>query len=220
MPKSPTWVVKLGGSLWRSPQLREWLSVLATSTRSCVIVPGGGCFVGAVAATQAHWRYSDNAAHQMAMLSMAQYGLMLGALEPRLRVTDFASLAVGGDPAGSCVYLPTLADCTAMENLPWDWSVSADSVALWLAGAIDATALVLLKARPPARDATDSAALAVEGFIDRHFALLQRRVNLPVIWFASGEVGRFQGALQLGEFNFPDRLIKETLNKSLLDFSE
>ena len=207
MPQSSTWVVKLGGSLWRSPALRAWLAVLATSTRPCVIVPGGGCFVDAVAATQAHWRYSDNAAHQMAVLSMAQYGLMLGALEPRLCVTDFASLAAGSN-AGNCLYLPTLADCAAMADLPWDWSVSADSVALWLAGTIDAAALVLVKAGPPACQSADSLALAEEGFIDRHFAQLQRRVNLPVTWFATGEVGRFQEALQLSEVNFPDRLIQ------------
>ena len=39
-------VVKLGGSVVRSPELPAWLDVIAASPRPIVIVPGGGALAG------------------------------------------------------------------------------------------------------------------------------------------------------------------------------
>jgi 5-(aminomethyl)-3-furanmethanol phosphate kinase len=85
MSLSPIWVVKLGGSLFAGQYLRPWLDVLATHGRGClVIVPGGGPFADEVRAAQKRWCFDDAMAHRMAMLGMAQYGLMLAALQSEL----------------------------------------------------------------------------------------------------------------------------------------
>ena len=46
-------VVKLGGSVVRSPELSAWLDVIAASPRPIVVVPGGGALADEVRAAQA-----------------------------------------------------------------------------------------------------------------------------------------------------------------------
>jgi 5-(aminomethyl)-3-furanmethanol phosphate kinase len=79
------WVVKLGGSLARDPRLVNWLRMLAEFGAGRVtVVPGGATFADTVRQSQAHWGFDDLAAHNMAVLAMAQTAHMLHALEPRL----------------------------------------------------------------------------------------------------------------------------------------
>ena len=67
-------VVKLGGSLLGSPELAQWLNVLAKfSDGKVVIVPGGGLFANSVREAQQISNVSDAVAHQMALLAMDQY---------------------------------------------------------------------------------------------------------------------------------------------------
>ena len=67
------WIVKLGGSLGRDPVLKEWLDTLvALGSGRVVIVPGGGGFAEEVRDQQELWRFDDLAAHNMAVLAMAQ----------------------------------------------------------------------------------------------------------------------------------------------------
>ena len=77
------WVVKLGGSLLGTPELKEWLALLAKqSDGRIVIVPGGGVFADAIRQNQKMGEYDDVAAHQMALLAMEQYGLVLKSVQP------------------------------------------------------------------------------------------------------------------------------------------
>ncbi len=80
-------VVKLGGSLLRDPLLPAWLDRIAGAGR-CAVVPGGGAFADAARAAQAHWRVDDVAAHNMAVLGMAQFAHLLHGLAPRLALAD------------------------------------------------------------------------------------------------------------------------------------
>ncbi|MCG8046554.1 MAG: hypothetical protein N0C89_17320 [Candidatus Thiodiazotropha endolucinida] len=73
------WVVKLGGSLFNSADLRDWLAVLAKAG-SLVIVPGGGPFADQVRLAQRLWQIDDSSAHLMALLAMEQFGRMLCGL--------------------------------------------------------------------------------------------------------------------------------------------
>jgi len=206
MPKSKGLIVKLGGSLARSPELPHWLAHLASNV-PCVIVPGGGEFVEPIRMMQQHLRFPDHVAHRMAILAMAEYGLMLHAMEPRLHLlTTCAEVQYALKDATPTVWLPQLADVAAMDALPMDWSVSADSIALWLADQCVAECLCLIKSRP-GLSATASE-LAAEGFVDRYFPTLLRTTGVPVMWFAKDELAAF-ASVDRGGNALPHRSIRE-----------
>ena len=79
------WVVKIGGSLSHDPALREWLTQLwEVGGGRVVIVPGGGDFADTVRQYQLEWRFDDLAAHNMCLLAMAQYAILMQGVLPEL----------------------------------------------------------------------------------------------------------------------------------------
>ena len=161
------WVVKLGGSLWASDALPLWLNGLART--SAVIVPGGGLFADAVRVTQRRWHFADAAAHDMAIAAMTQYGRLLCALCPALNpatgLAELAELATNGRPA---VWLPDPRQLSA-SDLATDWSVSSDTLAAWLAEALGAAQLLLIKSADLPDRASEAESLVVRGIIDAAF---------------------------------------------------
>ncbi len=81
MGVTPRLVIKLGGSHAGSYLLRPWIDALAPAT-GIVIVPGGGPFADTVRTMQPAIGYNDHAAHDMALMAMAQFGRALAALSP------------------------------------------------------------------------------------------------------------------------------------------
>src|SRR5215831_4903933 len=71
-PGQPPMVVKLGGSVMRSPELSAWLDVIAASLRPVILVPGGGALADEVRAAQLELGFDHAAAHRMALLAMDQ----------------------------------------------------------------------------------------------------------------------------------------------------
>jgi len=147
-----TWVLKLGGSLYGSTQLRTALvHVARRGAGRVVLVPGGGPFADSVRAAQQHHGLGDHHAHRMALRGMEQYGLMLAAMQPRLQpVGDLETmrraLAAGRVP----VWLPVpLAESWALPAC--DWTLTSDSLALLLTAALGARHLLLIKAAPMQR---------------------------------------------------------------------
>ena len=138
-------VVKLGGGLLGDPMLTRWLRAVAKAGGRVVVVPGGGPFADAVRQAQGTLDFDDSAAHRMALLAMAQYGIALCGLEPGLRPAatprDIAeTLARGVTP----VWLPG-AMAPGAPDVPEDWTVTSDSLAAWLASRLGARALALVK---------------------------------------------------------------------------
>lgn len=172
-------VVKIGGSLAGTPdRLGEMMQVIAEAAKASpiVVVPGGGPFADAVRTAQAAHGFDDAAAHAMAMLAMAQYGLMLVALAgpgaqavPR---ADQVAQALADRPTHGLVWLPQPAQDA--QELPRSWDLTSDSLALWLAARLGASRLVLVKScpRPPAGD---PALPADRGILDPAFPQLLRR---------------------------------------------
>ncbi len=167
--RTPVWVVKLGGSLFGAEDLRRWLEVLAEpGPVGLVIVPGGGPFADAVRTSQQNLGFSDRAAHHMAILAMDQAALMLADLEPRLRCAedDADLLRIAGVGRG-VLWRPhrmTRDDSELAES----WSVTADSLAGWLARRLNADALVLIKSAAVAEGPVDR--LVADGVVDAAFA--------------------------------------------------
>jgi len=142
------WVVKLGGSLLGSPELPHWLETLIKiSDGKVVIVPGGGLFADAVRDAQKLSSVSDAVAHELALIAMDQFGLLLAGMNAGL-VTASSELEIAerGWQHRAIVWLPSkmvLAD----ESVPKNWQVTSDSLSAWLANKIGAEQLVLVKSK-------------------------------------------------------------------------
>ncbi|HPV31752.1 MAG TPA: uridylate kinase [Methylotenera sp.] len=142
------WVVKLGGSLLGAPELANWLETLVKfSDGKVVIVPGGGLFANAVREAQQIANVSDALAHQLALLAMDQYGLLLTGLNPAL-VTARSELEISerGWQHRAIVWLPSkmvLAD----DTIPKNWEITSDSLSAWLANKLGAEQLILVKSK-------------------------------------------------------------------------
>ena len=128
------WVVKIGGSLSRDPLLKEWLQHLSEfGGGRVVIVPGGGEFADQAREHQAVWRFDDVAAHNMAVLGMAQYALMMQGLCRRLVIAATDAQIREALRAGRVAVWAPLDLLFQEPNRLTTWDVSSDSLAAWLA---------------------------------------------------------------------------------------
>lgn len=146
MQNNPLWVIKLGGSLLGSAALPHWLSLLAKhGNGKVVIVPGGGVFADAVRQAQTLTGVSDGLAHELALLAMDQFGLLLAGIQPGLvTATSELEIAERGWQHQTVVWLPSqmvLADATVEQS----WRVTSDSLSAWLANKLAADQLLLIK---------------------------------------------------------------------------
>jgi 5-(aminomethyl)-3-furanmethanol phosphate kinase len=180
-------VVKLGGSLSDNAALRPLLKELCAASGRLVVVPGGGPFADAVRTAQAQHHFSDRAAHRMALVAMAQYGLMLADLAPRPLRLAWSANAVQDELtrlATPVVWLPDPSrDALELEA---SWNVTSDTLALWLAARLNARRLVLVKScQRPARQ--DLAALSEACIVDAAFAATaaqQPEIALTLVYAA------------------------------------
>ena len=146
MQNNQLWVIKLGGSLLGSLALPRWLSLLAKhGNGKVVIVPGGSVFADAVRQAQSLSRMSDGLAHELALLAMDQFGLLLAGMQPDLvTATSELEIAECGWQHRAVVWLPSqmvLADATVEQS----WRVTSDSLSAWLANKLAADQLLLIK---------------------------------------------------------------------------
>jgi aspartokinase-like uncharacterized kinase len=147
MTAEVTAVLKVGGSLSRSltlPDLCRAISRLGTTHR-LLVVPGGGEFADLVRDFYARLNLSETAAHRMAILAMDQYGYLLGDLIPRAGLVSELPAALRVAEAGRVPVLLPAALMAQADPLPHSWQVTSDSIAAWVAGALHAALLVLLK---------------------------------------------------------------------------
>ncbi len=161
-------IVKLGGSHATGPHLKDWLRAIAAEAGSIAIVPGGGPFADAVRTAQASMGYDDRAAHLMALMAMAQFGRALESLNPALRlaVSRLAILRALKDNKVP-VWSPERMTCAA--GLPETWDLTSDSLAAWLAGALGASRLLLIKHGHFDTKTVDAHDLAARGVVDPLF---------------------------------------------------
>lgn len=163
-------VVKLGGSTALDAEMDVWVSALAGSELPLVIVPGGGPFADQVRQSQQRMGFSDRAAHAMAILAMDQFGHVILDRDDRLTVArtrqDIETALLDGRIP---VWLPS-AWVIPMPDIRASWDITSDSLAAWLAGAIDAEALLLIKQSSNFSGHDDIAGLTKRGILDAGFA--------------------------------------------------
>jgi len=137
-------IVKLGGSHATGPYLKDWLAAIAAEAGSIAIVPGGGPFADAVRTAQSSIGYDDRAAHAMALMAMAQFGRALTSVNPALRLTASRSAILHAlEDRKVPVWSPE--PMARAAALPETWDLTSDSLAAWLAGALGAGRLLLVK---------------------------------------------------------------------------
>lgn len=163
-------VVKLGGSLAGSAELKAWLDVLNRAGGGrAVVVPGGGPFADQVRRAQQDLGFDDATAHHLAILAMEQFGRVLAALSPGLVLADGRRAIEHALEGGKVpVWLPVPMTLGRPE-IAESWDVTSDSLAAWLAGALGARRLVLVKAVAPPTAPVAAGDLALQGLVDPAF---------------------------------------------------
>jgi aspartokinase-like uncharacterized kinase len=144
-------VVKVGGALLASPEAFAWaigeLDCLPRDGR-VLVVPGGGPFADAVRVVDRTVGLSDAAAHWAAILGMDQYAYVLADRLAAATVIDDVEQLARDAAVGRLPVLAPSRWLRAADPLPHSWDVTADSLAAWIARAVDAERLVLLKLAP------------------------------------------------------------------------
>jgi aspartokinase-like uncharacterized kinase len=189
------WVVKLGGSLCADPVLPQWLELLAQLGGGRVtLVCGGGSFADEVRRVQAHWQFNDLAAHNMAVLAMAQTAYQVNAMNPGLFLatskTDIRRVLHKGQTA---LWLP-LEWQRDQPDGQTNWEVTGDSIALDLARRLNAERMVLVKScRVDPRIPLSQ--LSEEGIVDKRFASMADGASFPIEIIHKNDLDRMRSLL-------------------------
>jgi len=189
------WVVKLGGSLAQDTRLPRWLEMLAeVGGGRVLVVPGGAAFADAVRVSQAHWHFDDLAAHNMAILAMAQTAHLFHALEPRLQLAGDEEAIRKSLRAGQVALWMPLAMMRDAPDMLTSWEVTSDSLALWLARRQNAERLVVVKACQVQPDLT-LAELTRRGTVDGRFDQWASDAPFPIAVVDCDSIDRVRDAL-------------------------
>ena len=180
-------IVKLGGSLYNTPQLELWMQALTQYSEqdSIVIVPGGGPFCDQVRHAQRHHNLHDKSAHHMAILAMKQFGLLLADIAPTCHILS----TLMPTPSPLSIWLPD--DSIILEpNLPQNWTITSDSIALWLAAKLGAKQLILIKSVPTTT--TSITQLTIDTIIDTGFKTLFNNIDVSTCIMHAGQSDHFE----------------------------
>jgi aspartokinase-like uncharacterized kinase len=141
-------VIKVGGALAAIPHALD--RVCAELTRASrdhrlLVVPGGGPFADGVREFERRVGMSPDAAHWMAILAMDQYAHVLaGRIAGAVLVEEPGAVTETVAPGRPAVLAPSRWMRSA-DVLPHSWEATSDSIAAFVAGALDATRLILIK---------------------------------------------------------------------------
>lgn len=156
-------VVKIGGSLFDHPNLRnglnKWLKELASPVH---IIPGGGALADEVRRFDAIHHMDADTAHWAAIAVLDANAMMLRALIDRTDV----------------LVVQPYSFCREHDTLPHSWDVTSDSIALSYAMVMNARKLNLLKSS----EVPDLPwpVLSAQGIVDRYFPNQSGQTNIAI----------------------------------------
>lgn len=177
-------VVKVGGGLLGVPgALERVCTAVATLGRHerVVVVPGGGPLADAVRELDRRIGLSPDAAHWMAVLAMDQFAHLLAERIEGCRLVEEPGAIAGALAAGEVAVLAPSRWLRAADTLPHSWDATSDSVAAFVAGALDAARLVLVKPAEVGQAGVDGCfALVVPAGLDVRVVGWERFVGEPM----------------------------------------
>ena len=158
---------KLGGSLLNSGFMKIWIKFITNHFKGrAIIIPGGGLFANHIRAVQKDYNLENDIAHDMALYSMSQMGLLISSID-RInlhfcntkheisRVTEDNKVPI----IGSFDFLKT-----RIGSSNKNWSITSDSIALLISEELQLNTLLIVKS-------------CLCSFIDSKIALDQIKVN-------------------------------------------
>lgn len=152
-------VVKIGGGLLHVPgALAAVCTAVAAQGRRepTVVVPGGGPFADRVREIDRSVGVSADAAHWMAILAMDQYAHLLAQRIEGAVLVEEPGTITGALAEGRVAVLAPSRWLRAADPLPHSWDATSDSVAAFVAGALDARRLILVKPEDVGVEGVDS----------------------------------------------------------------
>ena len=120
-----------------------------------VVVPGGGPFADVVRELDRRTGLSADTAHWMAIQAMDQYAQLLAEHIDGAELVDESGAVARALAAGRVAVLAPSRWLRAADPLPHSWDATSDSVAAFVAGALDASRLVLVKPAEVGEDGVD-----------------------------------------------------------------
>lgn len=191
-------VVKLGGSVIRSPRLGAWLEAIAEAGAPTVVVPGGGALADEVRVSQTNLGFDDRAAHRMALLAMDQLAWAVAGMDRRYDVATTAEDIRRLLGAGRIPLWAPYAMAAENAGVPASWAVTSDSLALWLTAKLGADRCYMVKSVEAPRRRASAAELAREGVLDEAFPSFLAAVDAQVFLLGRGDETKFAAAARSG----------------------
>ena len=141
-------VIKVGGALLaHRPRFDAVMAEIgaAARERAILVVPGGGPFADAVREVDRQIHLADDTAHWMAVLAMDQYAHVIAERLMGGQIVDAPRTIAAALAAGRVPVLAPFRWLREADPLPHSWEVTSDSIAAWIAGALGARCVVLVK---------------------------------------------------------------------------
>ncbi|MDH3607651.1 MAG: uridylate kinase [Gammaproteobacteria bacterium] len=172
---SETWAIKIGGSLYNSHYLVQWLDAISEcSSKKIAIIPGGGPFADQVRLADEKFNMDQASSHGMAVMAMQQYGSLLASQCVGLataRTTEQIHQAWSESKAVIWEPYEMVRDQCTLDKT---WDITSDSLAVWLTSILEIKNLLLIKSSKQVLETTNLEILAKNGCID---PALQELVN-------------------------------------------
>ncbi len=162
------WVIKIGGSLLTDVRLAEWLRMITlVKNEKVLIVPGGGVFADHAKEAYKKSLFSEETAHELAVLAMRQYGYILSASSRTIKIIDNLSSFNLYSDRRPAIWLPNNKSVISLGT-PESWDATSDSIAAKVAMRFKAN-LLLVKSHPIAFRTMRSSEAERLKIVDRFF---------------------------------------------------
>ncbi len=188
-------IVKLGGSVVRSPELPAWLDAVAAAPGPVVVVPGGGALADEVRACQGRLGFGDGTAHRMALLAMDQLAWAVAGLRAGLEVGDTEEALRRSLGQGRVAVWAPYALIANRRDIPESWAVTSDSLALWLGAQLGAKRCYLIKSIQRMQAAVSAEQLARDGVVDLAFPAMLKQAGLSAFLLGRGDQAAFAASI-------------------------
>jgi len=192
------WVIKLGGSLYASKYLPEWLHIINQCTKHhIIIVPGGGPFADQVRLADKKYSLTKNNSHSMAVLAMQQYAHLLQSLSSSLVLADsLHEMQQHWQNSKQLIWEPYLMVHDICE-LQASWQITSDSLAAWLADYLSADRLSYIKSTETVMQQTDIQYLIEQGCVDAEVPNILNNNRITVDFTHKSKLAEFEQLLSI-----------------------